>query len=131
MAIPRNSGQNFMRSMSKAKHCFRLSGESANSSDSSEGDNRVLGPAYVKESSMKANTITGTLTIAAVAMISVHGGSISAAGSAAGLWLGLHAPAFIFSVLWQDLSCLLATVHACAWLGTMLLMTVIAGTARR
>lgn len=81
---------------------------------------------------MKANTIAGTLTIAALAIISVYGGrSMSAAGSAAGLWLGLHAPALVVRILWQDLSCLLATVHACAWLGTMLLMTVIAGTARR
>lgn len=80
---------------------------------------------------MKANTIAGTLTIAALAIISVYGRSISTAGSAAGLWLGLHAPALVVRILWQDLSCLLATVHACAWLGTMLLMTVIAGTARR
>ena len=80
---------------------------------------------------MKANTITGALTIAALAMISVYDGSISAAGSAAGLWLGLHAPELVVRILWQDLSCLLATAHACAWLGTMVLMTVIAGTARR
>lgn len=76
---------------------------------------------------MRANTITGTLTIATLAMISLYGGSISAVG----LWVSLHAPALVARILWQDLSCLLATVHACAWLGTMLLMTVIAGAARR
>lgn len=76
---------------------------------------------------MKANTITGTVTIAALAIISLCGGSISAVG----LWVGLHAPVVVARILWQDLSCVLATVHACAWLGTMLVMSVIAGAARR
>lgn len=89
---------------------------------------------------MRANLITGTVAVvAAAAMNSVYGGAIvgstweSTSGLiwGAGLWIVCHAPAVMAHVAWQDFSCVLAAVHGCAWVGTALLMTVIAGVARR
>lgn len=75
---------------------------------------------------MKAVITAFTLTIAALATIAINGGSLPAAA----LWLGLHAPALVARLAWQDLSCVLASVHTCAWLGTIVLMTIIATIVR-
>jgi hypothetical protein len=77
---------------------------------------------------MRANVIIGTMTaVAVMGLGSIHGGWISGAG----LWLAGYAPELMVRVLWQDFSCVLAAVHACAWLGTIVVMTVIAGACRR
>ncbi|HLV95805.1 MAG TPA: hypothetical protein VKS44_11490 [Candidatus Acidoferrales bacterium] len=78
---------------------------------------------------MRANLLTAALSaVAALAMNSVYSGSIFGAG----LWLGLHVPAFIGHLLWQDFSCVLAAVHA--WNGlaaAMFLMTVVFSLSRK
>ncbi len=77
---------------------------------------------------MRANLLTAALSaVAALAMNSVYSGSISGAG----LWLGLHVPAFIGHLLWQDFSCLLAALHAWNGLAAMFLMTVVFSLSRK
>ncbi|MGH9735171.1 MAG: hypothetical protein ACRD8A_11350 [Candidatus Acidiferrales bacterium] len=85
---------------------------------------------------MRASRIAGTVAIvAAAAVSSICGGSVfgSTWGTiwGAGVWIGYNAPALMARIAWQDFSCVLAAVRGCALVGTMLLMTVIAGIARR
>lgn len=77
---------------------------------------------------MNANVLIGSMTtVAATAIGWVYAGSISGAG----LWLAVHAPALIVRVIWDDFSCVIAAVRAGAWLGTMVVMMVVAGASRR
>jgi hypothetical protein len=77
---------------------------------------------------MRANLLTAALSaIAAAAMNLVYCGWISGAA----LWIALHAPVFIGRILWQDFSCVLATLHAWNGLAAMFLMTVILSVSRR
>lgn len=81
---------------------------------------------------MRASRIGGSVAIvAAAAVSSIYGASILGTIRGAGIWIGYNAPALVARVAWQDFSCVHAAVHGCALVGTMLLMTVIAGVARR
>lgn len=81
---------------------------------------------------MRANRIAGTVVIVvAAAVSSIYGASVWGTIWGAGVWIGYNAPALMARVAWQDFSCVLAAVHGCACVSTMLLMTVIAGIARR
>lgn len=81
---------------------------------------------------MRANRIAGTVAIsAAAAMSCIYGATIMEPIWGVGVWIGYNAPALMARVAWQDFSCVLAAIHGCALVGTMLLMTVIAGVARR
>lgn len=77
---------------------------------------------------MRANLLTAALSaVAALAMNSVYCGPICGAG----LWLGLHLPAFVGHLLWQDFSCAFAAVHAWNGLAAMFLMTVVFSLSRK
>ncbi|HTU35435.1 MAG TPA: hypothetical protein VMF66_16650 [Candidatus Acidoferrum sp.] len=85
---------------------------------------------------MKTNLIASTLAVAAgAAMGSIYGGS--ALGPKLGstwdavLWIAYNAPALMARIAWQDFSCVLEGSDACALVGTILLLMVVAGVARR
>jgi hypothetical protein len=77
---------------------------------------------------MRANLLMATMCgAAALAMNSVYGRSMAGILS----WLGFQAPALMQRIAWRDLSCVAAAVHACNWLGTVVLMTLLLGLSRR
>lgn len=78
--------------------------------------------------SMRTNLLMATISgLTALAMNSVHGGSISGICS----WMVLQAPELMQHIAWRDLSVVTGAVHACNWLGAVLLMTVIVVVSRR